>query len=69
MENLESNISKENYQDPLIKQGFQKALLIPQKDLQKLKNLSNKNIHYHSLQHLIQVTLIYIALLNPWLIV
>ena len=45
------------------------ALLIPPKGLQKAKKLSNKNISYHSLQHLVQVTLIYLALLNPWLIV
>ena len=38
------------------------------KGLQKSKKLSNKNISYHLLQHLVQVALIYLALLNPWLI-
>ena len=43
MENLKTNLSKYHYPDSLIKQGFQKALSIPQKDLWKPKNLSNKN--------------------------
>ena len=44
LENLKSNLSKYNYPDSLIKQGFQKALSIPQKDLQKPKKPSNRNI-------------------------
>ena len=44
MENLKSDLSKYDYPFSLIKQGFQKALSIPQKDLQKAKKLSNKNI-------------------------
>ena len=44
LENLKSNLSKYNYPDSLIKQGFQKALSIPQKDLRKPKKLSNENI-------------------------
>ena len=44
LENLKSNWSKYNYPDSLIKQGFQKALSIPQKDLQKPKKPSNRNI-------------------------
>ena len=44
LENLKANWSKYHYQDSLIKQGFQKALSIPQKDLRKPKKLSNENI-------------------------
>ena len=44
MENLKSNLSKYNYPDSLIKEGFQKALSIPQQDLQKPKKRSNENI-------------------------
>ena len=44
LENLKSNLSKYNYPDSLIKQGFQKTLSIPQKDLRKPKKSSNKNI-------------------------
>ena len=44
MENLKSNLSKCNYPDSLRKQGFQKALSIPQKDLRKPKKSSNENI-------------------------
>ena len=44
LENLKTNLSKYHYRDSLIKQGFQKALSIPQKDLQKPKKLSNENI-------------------------
>ena len=32
LENLKSNLSKYHYPNSLIKQGFQKALSIPQKD-------------------------------------
>ena len=42
--NLKSNLSKYHYPDSLIKQGFQKALSIPQKNLQKPKKPSNENI-------------------------
>ena len=62
--NLKSNLSKYHYPNSLIKQGFQKALSIPQRTYENLKNLQMK-ISYHSLQHLIQITLIFIALLNP----
>ena len=65
LENLKSNLSKYHYQISLIKQGFQKALSIPKKDL---KNPQMK-ISCHSLQHSIQITLIFIALLNPRLFV
>ena len=44
MENLKSNLSKYYYSNSLIKQGFQKALSIPQKDLRKPKKPSNENI-------------------------
>ena len=44
MENLKSNLSKYHYPDSLIKQGFQKAFSIPQKDLRKPKKPSNENI-------------------------
>ena len=44
LENLKSNLSKYNYPDLLIKQEFQKALSIPQKDLQKPERPSNENI-------------------------
>ena len=44
LENLKTNLSKYHYPDSLIKQGFQKALSIPQKDLRKPKKLSNENI-------------------------
>ena len=44
MENLKTNLSKYHYPDSLIKQGFQKALSIPQKDLRKPKKPSNENI-------------------------
>ena len=37
LENLKTNLSKYHYPDSLIKQGFQKALSIPQKDLLKIK--------------------------------
>ena len=43
LENLKTNLSKYHYPDSLIKQGFQKALLIPQKDWQEPKK-SNENI-------------------------
>ena len=44
LENLKTDLSKYHYRDSLIKRGFQKALSIPQKDLQKPKKLSNENI-------------------------
>ena len=44
LENLKSNLSKYHYPNSLIKQGFQKALSIPQKDLRKPKTPSNENI-------------------------
>ena len=44
MENLKSNLLKYSYPDSLIKQGLQKTLSIPQKDLRKPKKPSNKNI-------------------------
>ena len=44
LENLKSNLSKYHYPDSLIKQGFQKALSIPQKDLRKHKKSSKGNI-------------------------
>ena len=44
LENLKSNLSKHHYPYSLIKEGFQKALSKPQKDLQKPKKLSNENI-------------------------
>ena len=37
LENLKSNLSKYHYPNSLIKQGFQKVLSIPQKDLRKPK--------------------------------
>ena len=43
LENLKTNLSKYHYPDSLIKQGFQKALSIPRKDLRKPKKPSNKN--------------------------
>ena len=44
MKNLKTNLLKYHYPDSLKKQGFQKALSIPQKDLQKPKKPSNENI-------------------------
>ena len=44
LENVKSNLSKYHYPNSLIKQGFQKALSIPQKDLRKPKKPSNENI-------------------------
>ena len=44
MENLKTNLSKYHYPDSLIKQGFQKAFSIPQKDLRKPKKPSIENI-------------------------
>ena len=44
LENLKANLSKYHYPDLLIKQGLQKALSIPQKDLRKSKWPSNENI-------------------------
>ena len=43
-ENVKSNLSKYHYPDSPIKQGSQKALSIPQKDLRKPKKPSNENI-------------------------
>ena len=44
LENLKSNLSKYSYPDSLLKQGFQKALSIPQKDLRKPNKSPNENI-------------------------
>ena len=44
LENLKSNLSKYHHPNSLIKQGFQKALSIPQKDLRKPEKPSNENI-------------------------
>ena len=44
LENLKSNWWKYHYPDSVIKQGFRKALSIPQKDLQKHKKQSNDKI-------------------------
>lgn len=44
------------------------GLSIPQKHLEKPRNVSNENISSHSLQHLIKITLIFIAQLNAWLL-
>ena len=44
LENLKTNLSKYHYPESLLKQGFQKALSIPQKGLRKPKNPSNENI-------------------------
>ena len=49
LENLKWDLSKYHYPDSLIKQGFHKALSVPQKDLRKPKKPSNENIipiHY-----------------------
>ena len=68
LENLKTNLSKYHYPDSLIKQRFQNALSIPQKDLRKPKKPSNENILVFTLQHLIQIALIFIVLLSPRLI-
>ena len=68
LEKLKSNLPKYHCPDLLIKQGFQKALSIPPKTYEILKNCQMKTSCY-SIQHLIQITLIFIALLNPRLIV
>ena len=68
LENLKSNLLKYNYLDLLIKQGFQKSLSVPQKDIRKPKKLSNANI-LQAWKHLIETSVIFIALLNPQLIV
>ena len=44
LENLKWDLSKYHYPDSLKKQEFQKAISIPQKDLQKPRKLSNENI-------------------------
>ena len=44
LENLKTNLSKYHYPDSLTKQGFQKALSIPQNDLRKPKKPSKENI-------------------------
>ena len=44
LKNLRSNLSKYHYPNSLIKQGFQKALSVPQKVLRKPKKPSNENI-------------------------
>ena len=44
MENLKSNLLKYHDPESITKQGFQKALSIPQKDLRKPKKPSNENI-------------------------
>ena len=44
MEKLKSNLSKYHCPDSLVKQGFEKVLSIPQKDLRKPKKPSNENI-------------------------
>ena len=44
LENLKSSLSKWHYPDSPLKQGFQKTLWIPQKDLRKPKNPLNENI-------------------------
>ena len=44
LESLKSNLSKYHYPNSLIKQGFQKAPSIPQRDLRKPKKPSNENI-------------------------
>ena len=44
LENSKSNLSKYLYPDSLIKQGFQRALSIPQGDLRKLQKSSNEDI-------------------------
>ena len=43
LKNQNQNYQIYHYPDSLIKQGFQKALLIPQKDLRKPKKPSNEN--------------------------
>ena len=71
LENLISDLSKYHYPGSLIKQRFQKALSIPQKDLQKPKKLLNESIlpfittFNPSIDPIIIITLIFIALLNP----
>ena len=44
MENLKSSLSKYNYPDSLIKQGFQEALSVPQTNLRKPKKPPNRKI-------------------------
>ena len=53
MENLKSNLLKYHDPESITKQGFQKALSIPQKDLRKPKKPSNENI------------LLFIIIFNP----
>ena len=65
---LKSNLSKYHSLDSLINQAFQKTLAIPKKMYKNTKNPQIK-LSYHTLQHLMQITLIFIALLNPRLIV
>ena len=67
LENLKTNLSKYHYPDSLIKQGFQKALSIPQKTYKNLKSHQMKT-SCCSLQHLIQITLIFMVLLSTRLI-
>ena len=44
MVNIKSNLSKYDYPNSLIKQGFHKALSMSQKEPKKPKKPSNKNI-------------------------
>ena len=60
LENLKSNLSKYHYLDSLVKQGFQKALSMPQKTYKNLKN-PHINTSCCPLQYLIQITLKFIA--------
>ena len=68
LKNLKSNLSKYNYPDSLVKQVFEKPSQYHKKTYENIKNHQMKTSG-HSLQHLIQGTLIFIALLNPRLIV
>ena len=68
LENLKSNLLKYHDSESLTKQGLQKALSIPQKNLRKPKKRSHENILPFT-QHVIQITLIFTVLLNPRLIV
>ena len=66
LENLKANLFKYHNTDLLIKQGFQRALSIPQKE-DNLKSCQMKT-SCHSLQQLIQITLIFLVLLSLRLI-
>ena len=67
LENLKTTLSKYYYPDSLIKRGLQKLFQYQKKTYQNLKSRQMKASCY-SLQHLIQITIIFIVLISHRLI-